>query len=111
MSDGNGLHRERRAPLEPVRGQRVGVLDIGSNSIRLVVYDHAGRSPIPVFNEKALCGLVCIVAIYLSSDSPVVVLGFYTLTVVLFCGSYALIQLLIICRTRSCRGFVWLRLD
>jgi len=42
---------------EPVRGQRVGVLDIGSNSIRLVVYDHAGRSPIPVFNEKALCGL------------------------------------------------------
>ncbi|WP_189989295.1 Ppx/GppA family phosphatase [Thalassobaculum fulvum] len=40
-----------------MRGQRVGVLDIGSNSIRLVVYDHAGRSPIPVFNEKALCGL------------------------------------------------------
>jgi hypothetical protein len=62
------------------------------------------------FLEKALCGLVCIVAIYLSSDSPVVVLGFYTLTVVLFCGSYALIQLLIICRTRSCRGFVWLLL-
>jgi len=42
---------------EPRRHQRVGVLDIGSNSIRLVVYDHAGRSPIPVFNEKALCGL------------------------------------------------------
>ena len=42
---------------EPGRRQRVGVLDIGSNSIRLVVYDHAGRSPIPVFNEKALCGL------------------------------------------------------
>ena len=39
------------------RGQRVGVLDIGSNSIRLVVYDHAGLSPVPVFNEKALCGL------------------------------------------------------
>jgi exopolyphosphatase/guanosine-5'-triphosphate,3'-diphosphate pyrophosphatase len=33
------------------------VLDIGSNSVRLVVYDNAGRSPIPVFNEKALCGL------------------------------------------------------
>ena len=46
-----------RATREPKRGQRVGVLDIGSNSIRLVVYDHAGRSPIPVFNEKALCGL------------------------------------------------------
>lgn len=33
------------------------MLDIGSNSIRLVVYDHEGLSPIPVFNEKALCGL------------------------------------------------------
>ncbi|MDF1791160.1 MAG: Ppx/GppA family phosphatase [Thalassobaculaceae bacterium] len=32
-------------------------MDIGSNSIRLVVYDHEGLSPIPVFNEKALCGL------------------------------------------------------
>lgn len=42
---------------EPGRHQRVGVVDIGSNSVRLVVYDHAGRSPIPVFNEKALCGL------------------------------------------------------
>lgn len=41
----------------PSRGERTGVLDIGSNSIRLVVYDHAGRSPIPIFNEKALCGL------------------------------------------------------
>ncbi|EDP66008.1 Exopolyphosphatase [alpha proteobacterium BAL199] len=57
MTDENGLPREGRGTLEPVRGQRVGVLDIGSNSIRLVVYDHAGRSPIPVFNEKALCGL------------------------------------------------------
>lgn len=33
------------------------MLDIGSNSIRLVVYDHEGLSPVPVFNEKALCGL------------------------------------------------------
>lgn len=39
------------------RHARVGVLDIGSNSIRLVVYDRAGRSSIQVFNEKALCGL------------------------------------------------------
>ena len=60
------------------------------------------------FAEKAICGLVCIIGIYLSSNSPIVVLGFYTLTVVLFCGSYALIQLVIICRTRSFRGFLWL---
>lgn len=57
MTDLNVSQSEGRGTREPVRGQRVGVLDIGSNSIRLVVYDHAGRSPIPVFNEKALCGL------------------------------------------------------
>ncbi|MCB9957765.1 MAG: Ppx/GppA family phosphatase [Rhodospirillaceae bacterium] len=36
---------------------RVGVIDIGSNSIRLVVYNGIGRQPIPIFNEKVLCGL------------------------------------------------------
>ena len=35
----------------------VAVIDIGSNSVRLVVYDAAKRAPIPVFNEKVLCGL------------------------------------------------------
>jgi exopolyphosphatase/guanosine-5'-triphosphate,3'-diphosphate pyrophosphatase len=45
------------ASTKPTRAHRVGVLDIGSNSIRLVVYDHDGLSPVPVFNEKALCGL------------------------------------------------------
>ena len=35
----------------------VAVVDIGSNSVRLVVYETAGRAPIPVFNERALCGL------------------------------------------------------
>jgi exopolyphosphatase/guanosine-5'-triphosphate,3'-diphosphate pyrophosphatase len=33
------------------------VIDIGSNSIRLVVYEDAQRAPSPVFNEKVLCGL------------------------------------------------------
>src|SRR5688572_5978441 len=36
---------------------RVAIIDIGSNSIRLVVYERANRSPLPVFNEKVLCGL------------------------------------------------------
>ncbi|MCZ6447318.1 MAG: Ppx/GppA phosphatase family protein, partial [Alphaproteobacteria bacterium] len=35
----------------------VGVIDIGSNSVRLVVYDGLRRAPFPIFNEKALCGL------------------------------------------------------
>ncbi len=36
---------------------RVGVLDVGSNSVRLVVFDGAARSPAYFFNEKILCGL------------------------------------------------------
>ena len=35
----------------------VGIVDVGSNSVRLVIYDGARRSPTPVFNEKVLCGL------------------------------------------------------
>lgn len=35
----------------------VAVVDIGSNSVRLVVYDGLRRAPSPVFNEKILCGL------------------------------------------------------
>lgn len=37
--------------------ERIAVIDIGSNSIRLVVYDGVKRAPLPVFNEKVLCGL------------------------------------------------------
>ncbi|PWC34420.1 exopolyphosphatase [Azospirillum sp. TSO35-2] len=37
--------------------ERVAVIDIGSNSIRLVVYDGLTRSPLALFNEKVLCGL------------------------------------------------------
>jgi exopolyphosphatase/guanosine-5'-triphosphate,3'-diphosphate pyrophosphatase len=41
-----------RTDLEPM-----GVVDIGSNSVRLVVYEGAVRSPTQLFNEKVLCGL------------------------------------------------------
>ena len=36
---------------------RVGVIDVGSNSVRLVVFDGAARSPAYFYNEKLLCGL------------------------------------------------------
>ncbi|HYE00260.1 MAG TPA: Ppx/GppA family phosphatase [Alphaproteobacteria bacterium] len=36
---------------------RLAVIDIGSNSIRLVVYERLTRSPVALFNEKVLCGL------------------------------------------------------
>src|ERR1039457_5999602 len=38
-------------------GPPLAVIDIGSNSVRLVVYEGLTRSPTPLFNEKALCGL------------------------------------------------------
>ena len=36
---------------------RAAVIDIGSNSVRLVVYAGSKRSPEPVFNEKVMAGL------------------------------------------------------
>ncbi|MFD1795554.1 Ppx/GppA family phosphatase [Paracoccus aurantiacus] len=36
---------------------RVGVVDVGSNSIRLVIFDGAARSPAYFYNEKVMAGL------------------------------------------------------
>ena len=36
---------------------RVGVVDIGSNSVRMVVFDGAARSPAYFYNEKVMAGL------------------------------------------------------
>ncbi len=38
-------------------GDPIAVIDIGSNSVRLVVYERLSRSPTVLFNEKVLCGL------------------------------------------------------
>ena len=46
-----------RVPHGQAPPRRVGVVDIGSNSIRLVVFEGHPRAPYPVFNEKVLCGL------------------------------------------------------
>lgn len=35
----------------------VAIVDIGSNSVRLVAYESLTRSPRPIFNEKSLCAL------------------------------------------------------
>ncbi|MBI4184287.1 MAG: Ppx/GppA family phosphatase [Proteobacteria bacterium] len=47
------------APVMPDRPgkPRIGVIDIGSNSIRLVVFDASKRTAVPLFNEKVICGL------------------------------------------------------
>jgi len=39
------------------RASSVAVIDIGSNSVRLVIYEAMSRSLVTLFNEKALCGL------------------------------------------------------
>ena len=36
---------------------RFAVIDIGSNTIRLVVYENRERAPYVIFNEKVFCGL------------------------------------------------------
>lgn len=47
-----GGGRGKSGGLEPL-----GVIDIGSNSVRLVVYDGPVRAPTARFNDKVLCGL------------------------------------------------------
>jgi exopolyphosphatase/guanosine-5'-triphosphate,3'-diphosphate pyrophosphatase len=44
-------HRPRKT------SKTVAVIDIGSNSVRLVVYEDKTRNLAPIFNEKTLCGL------------------------------------------------------
>jgi exopolyphosphatase/guanosine-5'-triphosphate,3'-diphosphate pyrophosphatase len=45
-------------PYSPNPGlPRCAVVDLGSNSVRLVVFEGLGRNPIPIFNEKAVLRL------------------------------------------------------
>lgn len=42
---------------QPKREGRIGIIDIGSNSTRLVVYDELKRAPVSLYNEKVVCQL------------------------------------------------------
>lgn len=48
---------EQAAPAPRAAEGLVGVIDIGSNSVRLVIFEDGVRSPDYVFNEKVICGL------------------------------------------------------
>ncbi|MEP7008290.1 MAG: Ppx/GppA family phosphatase [Sphingomonas bacterium] len=47
----------RKPKPDPVAEPRTGIIDIGSNSIRLVVYQGPERLPAVLFNEKVMAGL------------------------------------------------------
>jgi exopolyphosphatase / guanosine-5'-triphosphate,3'-diphosphate pyrophosphatase len=57
-TDVRGLLAENRSVgIPPNGGGPVAIVDVGSNSVRLVVYESLSRAPRPVFNEKSLCAL------------------------------------------------------
>jgi exopolyphosphatase / guanosine-5'-triphosphate,3'-diphosphate pyrophosphatase len=45
---------ERRETVSP---GRIGIVDLGSNSLRLAVFERHGSALFPVLNEKVMCGL------------------------------------------------------
>lgn len=45
------------APGRLAGARPVAIIDIGSNSVRLVIYEAHSRAPTPLYNEKLLCGL------------------------------------------------------
>lgn len=51
------LPRSHTEEAAKARLKRIGVIDVGSNSVRLVVFDGIARSPAYFYNEKVLCGL------------------------------------------------------
>jgi exopolyphosphatase / guanosine-5'-triphosphate,3'-diphosphate pyrophosphatase len=55
----NEVSSERRksSRLSPIAAKPVAIIDIGSNSVRLVVYRGGDRVPLTLFNEKVMCGL------------------------------------------------------
>ena len=49
--------KSQSVPSPKTQQKNIAIVDIGSNSVRLVVYDGRTRAPVPLFNEKAVCGL------------------------------------------------------
>jgi exopolyphosphatase/guanosine-5'-triphosphate,3'-diphosphate pyrophosphatase len=61
-SSGGSPKARKRARPPSVKGRldhgpAIAVIDIGSNSVRLVIYEGLTRAPTPIFNEKVLAGL------------------------------------------------------
>jgi len=52
-----GLMTQGRSISARAEDRPIAVIDVGSNPVRLVVYEAARRISTPIFNEKVLCGL------------------------------------------------------
>ncbi|MDE0060237.1 MAG: Ppx/GppA family phosphatase [Defluviicoccus sp.] len=57
MHDTGPIETQQAAHARAAPDAPVAVVDIGSNTVRLVVYDGYRRAPVPMFNEGAACGL------------------------------------------------------
>ena len=57
MAHMSAISMFRRARNPAPGHARMGIIDIGSNSIRLVIYDGPARIPAALFNEKVMVGL------------------------------------------------------
>src|SRR2546427_10836737 len=58
MAAEGSMSENRREAAPSTRAKEpLAIVDVGSNSVRLVVYECLSRSPRPVFNEKSLCAL------------------------------------------------------
>ncbi len=53
----DGSLLDKRAEPHTRKEGNFGIIDIGSNSVRLVIYEGAKRNPVPIFNEKVMAGL------------------------------------------------------
>lgn len=56
-AEGPAREISAKAPGRLPYGAPVAIIDIGSNSVRLVVFEGLSRAPTPMFNEKELCAL------------------------------------------------------
>ena len=56
-AEGDARPELRHAPGRLALSHTIAIVDIGSNSVRLVVYEMLARAPSQVFNEKEMAGL------------------------------------------------------
>ena len=57
MGDLGGKKRNKQHPSAKGSQGHIAIIDIGSNTVRLVVYDSPMRLSVPLFNEKVQCEL------------------------------------------------------